>query len=120
MPLDSVRREETGQGMGATLLLADQRRAYTLTDAATYLAFRGRIAMAPVAEGDARLLNIYHAWVVNPARHAAVDSAAAGAFVAWLVSPEAQSLIGRFGVERFGRPLYVPDAADAGPGDRAG
>ncbi len=118
VPLDSIVREETGQGMGATLLLADQRRAYTLTDAATFVAFRGRIELVPVTAGDARLHNIYHAWIVNPARQATVDSAAAGAFVSWLVSPEAQSLIGRYGVRRFGRPLYVPDAADAGPRDR--
>ena len=117
--LDSVvRREETGQGMGATLLLADQRRAYTLSDIATYFAFRGRLTLVPVVEGDARLDNIYHAWVVNPERHASVDRAAAESFVAYLVSPDAQALIGRFGAARFGRPLYVPDTADAGPRDR--
>jgi tungstate transport system substrate-binding protein len=101
--------------MGATLLLADQRHAYILSDIATYLAFRDRLTLVPVVEGDARLHNIYHAWVVNPERHAGVDRAAAESFVAYLVSAEAQGLIGRFG----GRPLYVPDAADAGPRDRA-
>ena len=117
--LDSVvRREETGQGMGATLLLADQRRAYTLSDIATWLAFRERLSLVPVFEGDARLHNIYHAWVVNPERHPGVDRAAAESFVAYLVSPAAQDLIGRFGAARFGRPLYVPDTADAGPRDR--
>lgn len=119
VPLDSVAgREETGQGMGATLLLADQRHAYTLTDIATFLAFRDRLTLAPVVEGDARLHNVYHAWIVNPARHAGVDRARAEAFVAYLVSPGAQALIGRFGSARFGRPLYVPDTTDAGSGDR--
>ena len=117
--LDSVaRREETGQGMGATLLLADQRRAYTLSDIATWLAFRDRLVLEPVVEGDARLHNIYHAWVVSPDRHPRVDRAAAESFVAYLVSPEAQALIGRFGTARFGRALYLPDTVDAGPRDR--
>ena len=117
--LDSVaRREETGQGMGATLLLADQRRAYTLSDIATWLAFRDRLVLEPVVEGDARLHNIYHAWVVSPDRHPRVDRAAAESFVAYLVSPEAQALIGRFGAARFGRALYLPDTVDAGPRDR--
>jgi tungstate transport system substrate-binding protein len=120
VPLDSVaRREETGQGMGATLLLADQRHAYTFSDIATWLAFRDRLALVPVVEGDARLHNIYHAWMVNPERHASVDRTSAESFVQYLVSPEAQALIGRFGAARFGRPLYVPDTADAGPRDRA-
>ena len=119
VPLASVRRrEETGQGMGATVLLADQRGAYTLSDIATYLVFRDRIRLVPLLDSDARLHNIYHAWVANPARHAAVDSATAGTLVSWLASPEAQSMIGRFGVARFGRPLYISDTADAGPGVR--
>ena len=119
VPVSAVaRREETGQGMGATLLLADQRDAYTLSDIATYLAFRGRLRLVPLVEGDPRLHNIYHAWVVNPARHPAVDHAAAEAFVDYLVSPGAQALIGRFGAARFGRPLYLPDTVDARPGQR--
>ncbi len=113
-----ARREETGQGMGATLLLADQRGAYTLSDVATYLAFRDRLRLVPLVEGDPRLHNIYHAWVVSPARHPAVDPAAAEAFVNYLVSPGAQALIGRFGAARFGRPLYLPDTVDARPGQR--
>lgn len=117
--LDSIRRrEETGQGMGATLLLADERQAYTLSDIATFLTFRERIRLVPFSEGDARLHNVYHAWVVNPARHPSIDRERAEAFVAWLAAPETQALIGRFGAERFGRPLYVPDADDAGPVDR--
>jgi tungstate transport system substrate-binding protein len=119
VPLASVRRrEETGQGMGATVLLADQRGAYTLSDIATYLAFQDRIRLVPVLAGDERLHNVYHAWVVNPERHPAVDGRAAGTLVAWLTSPKAQSLIGRFGAARFGRPLYNPDTVDEGPGVR--
>jgi tungstate transport system substrate-binding protein len=117
--LDSIRRrEETGQGMGATLLLADERGAYTLSDIATFLTFRERIHLVPVSEGDTRLHNVYHAWIVNPLRHPSVDRERAEVFVAYLTAPATQALIGRFGVARFGRPLYVPETADAGSVDR--
>ena len=103
-------RDATGQGMGATLLVADQRRTYTLTDRATYLAFRGRIRLVPVLENDPRLLNVYHAYVVNPAKHPGVKTALARAWVAFLVAPEAQRVIGQFGRAQFGQALFVPDA----------
>ncbi len=103
-------RDATGQGMGATLLVADQRNAYTLTDRATYLAFRSRIRLVPVLENDPRLLNVYHAYIVNPAKHAGVKVALARAWVAFLVAPETQRVIGRFGRAQFGQPLFVPDA----------
>ena len=103
-------RDATGQGMGATLLVADQRRAYTLTDRATYLAFRSRIALVPVLEKDPRLLNVYHAYVVNPAKHPDVKTALARGWVAFLVAPATQRVIGAFGRARFGQALFVPDA----------
>ena len=96
--------------MGATLLVADAHAAYTLTDRGTWLAFQPRLRLVPLAEHDPRLLNIYHAYVVNPARHPGVRSREAEAFVSFLVSPAAQALIGRFGRARFGQPLFVPDA----------
>jgi tungstate transport system substrate-binding protein len=108
-----ARREETGQGMGATLTVADEHRAYTLTDRATYLALRQRLALVPLVEGDPRLFNVYHAYVVSPERHPAVKKAEAESFVAFLVSPATQAMIARFGVARFGRPLFVPDAGKA-------
>ena len=101
-------REETGQGMGATLTIASERRAYTLTDRATYLALRGVLDLAVVVEGDARLLNVYHAYVVNPDRHDGVAAKQAEAFVAFLLEPATQALIGRFRVEEFGRSLFTP------------
>ena len=108
---DAVRgREQTGQGMGATLLVADAHDAYTLTDRGTWLAFRPRLQLAPLVEHDPRLLNIYHAYVVNPARHAGVRGGDAEAFVRFLVSPAAQALIGRFGRARAGQSLFTPDA----------
>jgi tungstate transport system substrate-binding protein len=104
------RRESTGQGMGATLNVADQHRAYTLTDRATYLALRERLSLVPVFEGDPMLLNIYHAYVVNPSKHPKVKAAEAGQFVAFLTHPDIQQAISEFGRARFGQPLFVGDA----------
>ena len=104
------RREATGQGMGATLNVADQHDGYTLTDRATYLALKPRLSLVPVFEGDPRLLNIYHAYVVNPVKHPGTKAEDAERFVAFLVSPETQRAIGEFGRARFGESLFVPDA----------
>ena len=105
------RREETGQGMGATLNIADQRRAYTLTDRATYLALRDRLSLEVVFEGGERLRNVYHVYVVNPEKHRGVKAAQARAWAEFLVAPETQRVIGEFGKDRYGEPLFVPDAS---------
>jgi tungstate transport system substrate-binding protein len=114
-PAAATGRIETGQGMGATLLVAEQRRGYTLSDRGTYLAFRSRLTLAPIAEGSPRLRNPYHAYLVNPARHPATRRAEAAAFLDFLTAPGTQRLIGEFGVARHGRPLFDPAA---GPGTR--
>ena len=103
-------REETGQGMGATLLIAQERRTYTLTDRGTYLSFKNRLELIPVRQGDQTLLNVYHAYVVNPGKHPTVRRAEAARFVEFLVRPETQAWIGRFGLAKFGEPLFIPDA----------
>jgi tungstate transport system substrate-binding protein len=101
---------EAGQGMAATLQIASQRNAYTISDRATYLALREHLELEVLNEGDPRLLNIYHVMQVNPERFDELNEAGAKAFVAFLVSDEAQALIGDFGVREFGQPLFVPDA----------
>ena len=106
----SLPREETGQGMGATLTIASERRAYTLTDRATYLALREALDLTVLVEGDAGLLNVYHVHVVNPDRHEGVAAEQAEAFAAFLLEPETQALIGRFRAEEFGRSLFTPAA----------
>jgi tungstate transport system substrate-binding protein len=111
----SVTREETGQGMGATLNVADQKGAYVLTDRATYLALRKRLKLAILFEGDPDLRNTYTIYVVNPARHPKVKTAAARAFAAFWVSPEVQSIIGEFRRAEYGEPLFIPDAARESP-----
>lgn len=109
-PAAIERREETGQGMGATLLIADQRQTYTLTDRATYLAFKDRLTLVPVAEGDPILRNLYSAYVVNPGKHPVVKRSEALRFVRYLTEPEVQDFIGEFGTEQWGEPLFHPDA----------
>ncbi len=106
---------ESGQGMAATLQMADQKRAYTLTDRATYLAWRDKLQLVPVTEGDTLLYNVYHVMEVNPRNAPRLNVAGGWALADFFVSPEAQALIGEFGKSRFGQSLFV---ADAGKPDR--
>jgi len=100
----------TGQGMGATLNITNERQAYTLSDRATYLAFSDKITLPILVEKDPLLLNIYHVIQVNPAKWPQVNVAGAQAFADYLVSPAAQQLIGSFGQEKYHQALFVPDA----------
>ncbi|MGH7509257.1 MAG: substrate-binding domain-containing protein [Gemmatimonadales bacterium] len=113
-PASLPKREETGQGMGATLLIADTRQTYTLTDRGTWLAFKDKLSLVPLVAGDPRLLNIYHAYVVNPGKHPTVKRSEAVRFVRYLTEPAVQAWIGRFGVAKFGEPLFVPDGRTGG------
>ena len=101
---------ESGQGMGATLQIANQREAYTITDRATYLALLDVLDLEILHEGDPSLLNIYHVMQVNPERSSNVQGESAVAFVDFMLSDEAQAIIAEFGVEKFGQPLFVPGA----------
>jgi len=101
---------ESGQGMGATLQLADEKRAYTLTDRATYLAWRDKLQLVPMVEGDSLLYNVYHVLELNPGHAARANLAGARALADFFVAPETQALIAGFGQARFGQSLFVPDA----------
>ncbi len=101
---------ESGQGMGATLQLADEKRAYTLTDRATYLAWRDKLQLVPIVEGDSLFYNVYHVLELNPKNAARINVAGGKAFADFMVSPEGQRLIGQFGKQRFKESLFVPDA----------
>lgn len=101
---------EAGQGMGATLGIADDRGAYTITDRATYLAFQKRVRLTPLVEGDRPLLNIYSVMEVNPANGPKVNAAGGKAFAEFILSPEVQQVIKTFGVDKYGQPLFVPIA----------
>src|SRR6266581_1563980 len=101
---------ESGQGMGATLQLADEKHGYTLTDRATYLAWRDKLQLVPLVEGDPLLYNVYHVLELNPKNAPRINVAGGRAFAEFLVSPGTQALIGAFDRARFGRSLFVPDA----------
>ncbi len=105
---------ETGQGMGATLTVADEKAAYVLTDRGTYLAFRDRIDLPILAEGDPRLFNPYGIIAVNPARHEGIAYVEAMLLIAWVTSPRGQAIIGGFRKE--GKVLFHPDAVRTGEG----
>jgi tungstate transport system substrate-binding protein len=107
--------EETGQGMGATLQVASQKAAYTISDRATYLAQKKNLSLDILFEKDKALLNVYHVIVVNPAKHANVKVEAARAFAAWLVRDDIQKFIGTFGVAKYGQQLFIPDAGKPDP-----
>ncbi len=100
--------QQTGQGMGATLIVAGQKQAYTLTDRASYLRLRDVLDLAILVEGDASLDNPYHVIEVNPDKSPRINQSAASAFAAFLLEPKTQELIGSYGVSRFGEPLFFP------------
>jgi tungstate transport system substrate-binding protein len=101
---------ESGQGMGATLGIADDRRAYTLTDRATLLAFGKRVGLKPMVERDRLLLNVYSVLEVDPANGPRVNAAGGKAFAAFMLAPGTQAVIRTFGVDTYGQALFVPIA----------
>jgi tungstate transport system substrate-binding protein len=101
---------QSGQGMGQTLAIALEKRAYTLTDRGTYVALKRRLALDILVERDKSLLNIYSIMEVSPARFPKVNAAGGKAFADFMISPVAQEVIKSFGVEKFGEPLFYQDA----------
>ena len=102
--------QQTGLGMGQTLNVASEKKAYTLADRGTYLAQKKNLGLDILAEGDAILLNIYHVIEVNPTKWPKVNTAGARAFAGFMVSNETQAVIKTFGVDKYGSPLFFPDA----------
>jgi tungstate transport system substrate-binding protein len=109
-PKSLARREETGQGMGATLNIADQKRAYTITDRGTYLSLRRSLGLAILFQGDPTLRNVYHVYAVSPKKHPSVKAAEARAFIDFLVSAPIQQWIAAFGRDKYSESLFFPDA----------
>ncbi len=105
--------QQTGLGMGQTLRVASEKGAYTITDAATFLSLRKSLALAPVLEGGAGLKNEYYVIELNAKKHPAINAEGGRAFAEFLLSPECQRMMGEFGVKKFGKPLFVPDAVPA-------
>ena len=107
-----------GQGMGETLTFANEAGAYTMTDRGTFLSMRDNLPNLVVVVGgesiadnaDPKLLNPYGVIPVNPEKSEAINAELARKFAEWLISPEVQTMIGEFGVETFGQPLFYPNA----------
>ena len=102
--------QETGSGMGQTLNVASEKGAYTLTDRGTYLALQKNLALDILVEGDKTLLNIYHVMRVNPDKFPKVNAKGTSALADFIVSPEGQKIIAEFGKDKYGQPLFFPDA----------
>ncbi len=95
-----------GQGMGAALMMADEKRAYCLADRGTYLAYRNKINLDILGEGDPRLYNPYGIIAVNPERYPRVQYFGAMSLIAWITSVEGQKIISDFRTE--GEVLFHP------------
>jgi tungstate transport system substrate-binding protein len=101
-----------GQGMGAVLTMADEELAYTLSDRATYLnRTLAGTELEILVEGDPVLFNPYGVMAVNPEKGNHIQAELADQFIEWLISVPTQELIGEFGIEQFGSPLFMPDSA---------
>ena len=99
---------ETGQGMGPTLQIADEKRGYTMTDRGTYLAYKDKIDLPILVEGDERLFNPYGIIAVNPAKHPHANYVYAMALIGWITSVEGQKIIADY--KKFGEVLFHPTA----------
>lgn len=100
--------KEVGQGMGATLTMANEEGAYTLVDSGTWYAYQDKVNMKIVLEGDPALFNPYGVIAVNPEKHPNVAYNAAMAFIEFITSEEGQKIIGEY--KKNGYQLFVPDA----------
>jgi tungstate transport system substrate-binding protein len=102
--------QESGQGMGATLQIANDKDAYTISDRGTYLATENAKDLRILVEGGAALLNVYHVIDIPAKNGKRVNAQGGKAFADWVVSPPAQDIVRTFGAEKYGEPLFVPDA----------
>ena len=104
-----------GTGMGALLNVASEKNGYTITDRATYLANKSILKLDVLTEGDPKLLNYYHVITVNAQKFPKVNAAGAKAFADFVISPEAQTAIAKYGVDKYGGQLFFPDAGKPDP-----
>jgi len=101
---------ESGQGMGATLTIASEKNAYTLTDRATFLANNADLQLEILVEGDKSLLNVYHVITVNNEKWPKANYDGAVAFLKFMTASSTQEIIAQFGVDKYGQQLFIPDA----------
>ena len=105
---------ESGQGMGATLTMANEKEAYCLSDRGTWLKqsmdSENEYTLEIICEGGKELLNQYGVIAINPEKYPEVNNEAANAFIEWITSDEVQKLIGEYGVDTYGQALFTPNA----------
>jgi tungstate transport system substrate-binding protein len=101
---------ETGQGQGATLSIASEKGGYALTDRGTFLAYKSNVNLEILVQGDPFLLNVYHVITVNPEKFPNTNLQGAKAFADFITSDEGQKIIANFGADKYGQPLFFPDA----------
>ena len=105
---------ESGQGMGATLTMANEKEAYCLTDRGTWLKqsmdSENEYTLEIICEGGKELMNQYGVIAVNPEKYPEVNNEAANAFIEWITSDKVQKLIAEYGVEEYGQALFTPNA----------
>jgi tungstate transport system substrate-binding protein len=97
-----------GLGMGEVLNMASEMGAYTLTDRATYGAYKAKTGLAIVVEGDKRMFNPYGIIAVNPERHKGINYQGAKMLIEWITSPEGQARIAAY--KPAGEQLFFPSA----------
>jgi len=101
---------QSGKGMGDTLRIAAEEKAYTLSDRGTYLSMKDQLDLAILSQGDLALFNNYHVMMVNPDKYPDINLAGAQAFEDFVLSPEAQGFLNTYGVDQYGQQLFYPDA----------
>ena len=105
---------ESGQGMGATITMADEKGAYCLTDRGTWLKMKNdadvEIQLDIICEGASDLLNQYGIIAVSPEKYPDINNEAANAMIEWICSEKVQELIGNYGVDQYGEALFTPNA----------
>ncbi len=113
-PSENPNYLESGQGMGATLTMANEKNAYCMTDRGTWLKqsidSENDYVIDIVCEGGKQLLNQYGVIAVNPEKYPELNNDAANKFIEWITSEDVQKLIGEFGVEEYGQALFTPNA----------
>lgn len=99
---------ESGKGMGETLQMANEKGAYTFTDEGTYLSYKSNLTLIPIITKGASLLNIYSVMTVYNDKQPVKKIQMANNFINFLISPQTQADIGKFGVDKFGKALFTP------------
>lgn len=99
---------EAGIGMGPALIMAGEKKAYTLSDRASFLSYKAKIDLAPIVDKGDILLNVYSAIAINPERHKKTKIEMANSMISFLTSPKIQELIGNYGVKEYGSQLFIP------------